>query len=277
MDIAARHAAAGEPEGLVVVANEQTAGRGRAGRTWHARPNDSLLLTVLLRPNLPVDRLGVLAPLAGVALAEAVEAETELKSWLKWPNDLWLGNRNAGCKAAGVLSIARLVDDRPEYVLVGIGVNIDGSTEELPAGATSIAEKLRGRLANPTQQNGSCGHLLDQRTAKADLRRSRAAANTGPGANKEQLRERLLAAVLAHLDYQYSAFVGSGGRPSLDRWTARAALLGESVSVEVGGESMRGVHAGIADDGALLLRRPNGVVLRVVAGDLTRGPRLVET
>lgn len=252
MDIAAEFAASGEPEGLVVVADEQTAGRGRAGRTWQAPPGSALLLTVVLRPDVPGDRLGVLAPLAGVAVAEAVEAETGLACWLKWPNDLWLGERNAGRKAAGVLASARLAGDRSAYVLLGIGINVSTPPTALPAGATSLAVAMA---------------LARAAAGEAGFDEAGGTGEVGPD------RERLLSELLARLDALYSAFVAGSGRPPLDGWRERAALLGEPVTVEVAGVVHRGVHAGIDDDGALLLRQSDGSVERIVAGDLTRGPR----
>ncbi len=241
MDLAAEFAAAGEPEGLVVVADEQTAGRGRAGRAWQAPPGSALLMTVLLRPDVPADRLSVLAPLAGVALAEAIETATGLPCWLKWPNDLWLGERNAGKKAAGVLSSARMLGGKPDHVLVGIGLNVSTPPSVLPDGATSIAVEIEAAGAG-------------QAVAHAD-------------------RERILAALLSRLDAHYAAFVLNREQPDLDGWLARAAMLGEPVMVEVGGAMHRGIHAGIDNDGALLLRLDDGSLERIVAGDLTRGPR----
>lgn len=254
MDVAAEFAA-GEPEGLVVVADEQTSGRGRAGRAWQAPPGLALLLTVLLRPDLPADRLGILAPVAGVAVAEAVEAETGLACWLKWPNDLWLGGRNAGRKTAGVLASARMVGSRPDYVLLGIGLNVSTPADALPADATSIAAEMgaaRGECQEPGGVDAGCA---------------------GTDTPMRPDRERILAALLARLDAHYAAFVASDGKPDLEGWIARAAMLGEPVAVEVGGAIRRGIHAGIADDGALLLRSPDGSVERIFAGDLTRGPR----
>ncbi len=256
MDVAAEFAAAGEPEGLVVVADEQAAGRGRAGRAWQAPPGSALLLTVLLRPEVAADRLGVLAPLAGVAVAEAVEAQTGLACWLKWPNDLWLGDRNAGKKAAGVLASARMVGGKPDHVLLGIGLNVSTPESALPDGATSIAAQIAAAHARRRVSTRGLERHVDDALA-----------------SKHPDRECILAALLARLDAHYAAFVASDGNPGLDGWLARAAMLGEPVTVEVGGATRHGNHAGIAHDGALLLRLRDGSVERIVAGDLTRGPR----
>ncbi|HEU0113731.1 MAG TPA: biotin--[acetyl-CoA-carboxylase] ligase, partial [Thermomicrobiales bacterium] len=99
MDEAARLAAAGAPEGTVVRADFQRAGRGRAGRSWESPPGAALLTTLLFRPVVPPDRLGVLALSAGVAVAEAIEAVGVGPAWLKWPNDVWLGSPVDGRKA----------------------------------------------------------------------------------------------------------------------------------------------------------------------------------
>jgi BirA family biotin operon repressor/biotin-[acetyl-CoA-carboxylase] ligase len=123
-------ARAGATEGLVVVADHQTAGRGRLGRSWVAPPGASLLVSVLLRPTLPPDGRHVLTAAAGLAMAEAVEATTGVVARLKWPNDLLVADR----KLAGVL--AEAVGDA---LVIGIGVNVawPDVPEELAAIATA--------------------------------------------------------------------------------------------------------------------------------------------
>jgi BirA family biotin operon repressor/biotin-[acetyl-CoA-carboxylase] ligase len=106
----------GAPEGVVFVADHQTAGRGRLGRTWQAPPGSSLLVTVLLRP--PEDQAELVTFAAAVSMAEAVEATTGVRALLKWPNDLTVEDR----KLAGVLAEADWHDDGV-VVCVGIGVN----------------------------------------------------------------------------------------------------------------------------------------------------------
>jgi BirA family biotin operon repressor/biotin-[acetyl-CoA-carboxylase] ligase len=135
MDEVADLAAAGEPEGTVVVAEEQTAGRGRFGRRWTAPRGTALLCSLLLRPNLPAAALPVLSLVAGVALAEAIEEVTGLSPRLKWPNDVWLGPDDR--KVAGILAVSRH-GAAAGHVVLGIGVNVNVPPAALPPGATSL-------------------------------------------------------------------------------------------------------------------------------------------
>src|SRR5215212_8533594 len=135
MDDAERLAVAGAEEGLIVVADEQTAGRGRAGRSWHAPPGTALLCSVLLRPPLPPDRLSTLPLIAGVAVAEAIEDCAPVTCRLKWPNDIWIEDR----KVAGILMNAATTAGTVDRVVLGIGVNLTARQDELPPNATSLA------------------------------------------------------------------------------------------------------------------------------------------
>jgi BirA family biotin operon repressor/biotin-[acetyl-CoA-carboxylase] ligase len=121
-------ARAGAATGTVVAADHQSAGRGRLGRAWVAPAGASLLTSVLLRPELPVERWHALVTTAGLAMAEAVEAATGVVAGLKWPNDLLVGER----KLAGVLAEAA-----GEALVIGIGVNVEW--HDVPAELTEIA------------------------------------------------------------------------------------------------------------------------------------------
>lgn len=219
MDEAARLAAAGAPDGTVVVAESQSAGRGRAGRAWTDEPGRSLLCTVLLRPAVSPARLGLLSLVAGVAAAEAIEAAAGSPVRLKWPNDLWLGDDPDHRKVGGILLQARTGPATTDHVLVGIGLNVATPAADLPPGATSIL------------------------------------ASTGRAADRDQLLATLLDRLAAGAD----AFVASGGHPDLGPWRARAALLGEEVAVEQAGVAVGGRFAGVDDDGALLLDTADGL------------------
>jgi BirA family biotin operon repressor/biotin-[acetyl-CoA-carboxylase] ligase len=129
----------GAPEGAVAATGEQTEGRGRLGRTWHAPAGTSLLFSIVLEPPVPPARLAELSLVAGAAVAEAIGSETGLRTSVKHPNDVLVGGR----KVAGIL--AEAVEGR---VVLGIGVNVSQTEAQLPEQATSLS--LEGAAADPT-------------------------------------------------------------------------------------------------------------------------------
>ena len=141
MDLAHQLAAAGAPAGTVVLADEQTAGRGRNGRAWHSAPLGGVWLTVIERPD-DVSGLDVLSLRLGLRLAHALERFAEGPVSVKWPNDLFLASR----KLAGVLVEARWRGGVPDWVAVGIGINLGvppgvtaGIPPRVPAGVSAAA------------------------------------------------------------------------------------------------------------------------------------------
>ena len=142
MTEAAAWAAEGAPHGALVTARHQSAGRGRHGRAWAAGPGEGLLFTVVLRPSLGPDRLGLVPVAAGLAVAEAVEA-WGVRASLKWPNDVRVGGR----KLAGVLAEASHGPAGP-VVLLGVGLNVRQRAFPPGLAATSLAAET-GRDADP--------------------------------------------------------------------------------------------------------------------------------
>ena len=126
----------GAPEGLVVVADHQTGGRGRLGRTWSAAPGTALLVSVLLRPPLPIDEVPVVLMAAGLAACDGVEAAAGFRPGLKWPNDLVVEDR----KLAGLLTEA--TGGAEPGVVLGLGINVAAAAypAELAGEATSCEE-----------------------------------------------------------------------------------------------------------------------------------------
>lgn len=220
------------PEGAVVIAAEQTGGRGRLGRRWHSPPGHGLCLSLVLRPPLPPHLAPPLALVAAVALADAVEgagADPELK----WPNDVLLGGR----KVAGILTEMATSGGAIEHVVLGIGVNLGGTEfpAELSGRATSLA------LAVP--------RLAGDAAALDPL---------GFGA-----------ALLGHLEPWYQRFLDEGPAPVIAAWKRRARLFGRDIEVHSGSERYAGVAEDLDGDGALVLRLASGERLRVVAGEIT--------
>lgn len=135
---------AGEPEGTVVLAEAQTAGRGRSGRVWHSERGTGLYFTVLLRPRLSPAQAPLLTMLAGVSAYTAIAAQTGLVPELKWPNDVLLNGKKLG----GILTEMHAEPNVVRFVIVGIGINVN--QEKFPADISAIATSIRkesGRIS----------------------------------------------------------------------------------------------------------------------------------
>jgi BirA family biotin operon repressor/biotin-[acetyl-CoA-carboxylase] ligase len=245
---AAEAARAGAAEGLVVVAERQTAGRGRLGRTWSSPPRAGLTTSLLLRPGRPdaargwspisPARYGWLPLLAGVALAEAVTRLTELDTELKWPNDLLVQGR----KCAGILAEAVPTGGsaEPPAVVVGIGLNVTLRLDELPgpdgtAGLPATSLALAGAAATD--------------------------------------RDPLLRALLRSVAAWYLRWREAGGDAEAsglrEAYTRRCASLGRHVRVLLpDGVELTGTATAVDGDGRLLLRTATGDEQAVAAGDI---------
>lgn len=228
-DVAKELAARGAEEGTVVVADEQTAGRGRMKRRWLAPPGTCLLCSLLFRPQLPPTRTNQLTMLCSLAAADAVEQVAGLPVVLKWPNDL-ITQSPTWKKLAGVLTETGIVGERLEFAVVGIGINVNVPSETLPTldpNATSIL------------------------------------AETG----REVDLMALLATLLAGVETRYKR-LRTGKNPRTE-WAARLATLGQRVEATTSEGVLAGVAESVDEEGALLLRAPDGGLHRLLAGDVT--------
>jgi BirA family biotin operon repressor/biotin-[acetyl-CoA-carboxylase] ligase len=211
--VAAALAAEGAPEGAVVVADVQTAGRGRLERTWEAEPGSSLLVSVLLRPTgLPVPRWHLVTAAAGLAAQSACSSVAGVEVAIKWPNDLLIGKG----KVAGILAEAS-----GSAVVLGMGLNVHGA----PPGAVSLDE--------------AAGRRVD--------------------------RGALLVEWLTRLDRLLGRW-----EVVADQYRSRCSTVGQQVVVGRGGEGdeLRGRAEAIDGQGRLLVRRPDGSLATVAAGDV---------
>ncbi|MEU5947468.1 biotin--[acetyl-CoA-carboxylase] ligase [Micromonospora sp. NPDC047465] len=241
----AEAARAGEPEGLVVVAERQIAGRGRRGRAWQSPARAGIATSVLLRPGeavtdrgwppVPPSGYGWLPLLAGVALVEAVARLAELDAGLKWPNDLLIGD----AKCAGILAEAVPGDSpaQPPAIVLGIGLNVTLRADELP-------EHPTGLPATSLQLAGA---------AATD-------------------RDPLLRALLRSVADWYARWRSAGGDAVAsglrDAYLAACATIGRQVRVLLpGGGEITGAATGVDADGRLLVTTPTGV-RALAAGDV---------
>lgn len=221
------------PHGAVVIADAQTRGRGRLGRSWHSPPGESLYFSAVLRPTLEPRRIPPLTLTAAVALAEAV-LETGVTPELKWPNDVLVGGR----KLAGILTELVCAGQRIDFVVLGIGVNLNNERfpPELAASATSLGLVLGRRIE----------------------------------------REAFVRALCERLEVWYERFTSAGPAPVIAAWKEHARMLGGRVTVTLGGpkgpgqkaETITGVAEDLDLDGMLVVRGEDGSVVRVVAGEV---------
>lgn len=150
MDDATAHAKRGAPAGVVIVASEQTEGRGQRGRQWMAPAGSSLLMTAIARPDCSLDQLDDIPEHVGHHVSQAIERWAGLTCQIKLPNDLMID----GKKVAGILCQSSVEGQRVNYVLIGIGINVNIGRDDLPLPtATSIEIE--------TGQQGDLNELLD--------------------------------------------------------------------------------------------------------------------
>ena len=213
-------AMAGAPEGAIVVADHQTGGKGRWGRSWFSLPGRLLQFSLILRPRLAPERHGLLTAALGVASARAVRAVTAVGVEIKWPNDLVV----AGKKISGMLVESVLAGPEITVAVCGIGINVGLSADEIP-------KDLRGRAS------------------------SLAIEIRGKGREQAPSRSELLARILAEIEVRYVA-IGGGNATDLVR-EARdlSAVIGRGVVIRsADGTTIEGIAEDLDDDAALVVR-----------------------
>ncbi|RME44234.1 MAG: biotin--[acetyl-CoA-carboxylase] ligase [Caldilineae bacterium] len=229
-----RLADVGAPEGTLVIADEQLAGRGRFERRWLAPPGSSLLTSLLFRPTfLPPDRVQYITMLCALAAVDAIAATTGVSVELKWPNDLLYGGR----KLAGLLTELSFAGERLDWVVVGLGLNV----------------------------NVDFSALVASSQAYAALAKTATSLRMITGTHVPRLP--LLQAYLQAVERRYDAL--KRGETPYKAWVAKLTMLGQPVAVSTGEAVLAGVAEGVDEGGALLLRLPDGRLERVLAGDVT--------
>lgn len=221
------------PSGAVLLADYQETGRGRFNRSWEAPPHTSLLLSILLRPDWDISRLSWLTMLASLSVAEAVEKETGLPVFLKWPNDVVIDHNGKWAKVCGILLEGALSQSEGiEYTVLGIGINVNIPQSEFPS-AVQPATSLMVAAGRPIS------------------------------------RLSLLMELLQSVERNYDAAQNS--ESPYQRWNKRLITLGQRIAAHrVGQEkSLVGTAEATNEWGHLLVRDDNGQLHTITAGDVT--------
>jgi BirA family biotin operon repressor/biotin-[acetyl-CoA-carboxylase] ligase len=218
----------GAPEGTIVVAETQTQGRGRRGRTWFSPPGSGIYMSIVLRPRVQPHEAPLLTLVAAVSMTETLFEMVDLPFKIKWPNDILI----EGKKISGILTEMSLEMERVDYVIVGVGLNVNTEPDAMEDEIREIASSLR---------------IL-----------------TG----KVFSRIQILQVFLKRLEHYYDLFQDRQFETIRNRWKELSGVIGRQVKIINPDGVCEGEAVDIDSDGFLVLRSPTGDFQRIVAGDV---------
>lgn len=231
-NLAKKLAAEGCQEGTVVVAEAQSAGRGRISRGWYSPHGKGIWMSVVLRPPFGPQEAPKCTLMAAVAINKAIRDFTGIKSGIKWPNDILYN----GKKMVGILTEMSAEMDAINYVVIGMGINVNIDAADFPPEIADIASSLSSAVGRKVE------------------------------------RLPLLAAILKQLEVLYGEVTAHGFERMFDEWRAQSVTLGQAVNVIAASHNFEGVAVNIDEDGALLVKTADGLK-KVIAGDVSIRPK----
>ncbi|WP_404329094.1 biotin--[acetyl-CoA-carboxylase] ligase [Mesobacillus maritimus] len=226
--IAHRLATEGAAEGTVIVAEEQLLGRGRLDRKWHSPKYSGIWMSIILRPNLPMQKAPQLTLVTAVAVVQAIEEVTGLLPQIKWPNDILI----SGKKVTGILTEMQADADRINAIIVGIGINVNQKRDDFPEEIQQIATSL--------------------------------AAESGQNIS----RARLMQEVFARLEKLYQTYLKDGFFPIKLLWESYALSIGKEIIARTVTGDIYGKALGITEDGVLNIQQADGEIRQVYSADI---------
>lgn len=227
--IAHEKARNGAKDGTVILAEEQTLGRGRMTRPWESTKNKGVWMTVIIRPDIPPQMASQFTLVAAVAVTKAIKEMSEkLQPEIKWPNDILI----RGKKCTGILTEMQSEPDCVQALLVGIGINVNHIEEDFSADIQHIATSLAIEAGEPIS------------------------------------RARLIANILHYLEQYSDLYVTQGFAPIKEMWEQSSCTIGKKVEVTTLREVFTGVAIGINEDGVLQVKLATGEVRPIYSGDI---------
>ena len=225
---ARRLAQKGAPDGTLVVAEKQTEGRGRKGRDWYSPAGKGVYASLILRPTIPLEETPTITLAAAVALVEAIDAVSGCTPTIKWPNDILINGR----KVAGLLTELSCEMDRVDFIILGVGLNVNVPRKEFPEGFRYPASSLLAETGTPYS------------------------------------RAELLAAWMNCLEPWMDSLQAHGASRIISRWQHLANIVGRDVTIDRGRDSVRGRVTAIGPDGALIVEDRTGTPHHILSGDV---------
>jgi BirA family transcriptional regulator, biotin operon repressor / biotin---[acetyl-CoA-carboxylase] ligase len=215
-------------EGTTVIAEEQTAGRGRMDRKWHSPKYTGIWMSIILRPNIPIPKAPQLTLIAAVGVVQAIEEVTGLLPEIKWPNDILIN----GKKVTGILTELQAEADRINSVIIGIGINVNTKKEDFPEELENIASSL----------SIESGSIVD--------------------------REKMIRIILEKLEKLYLLYLEKGFFPIKLMWESYAVSIGKGITARTLTGEIKGKATGITEDGVLLIEDAAGKIHNIYSADI---------
>ncbi len=258
-DAASELADYGYPDGYVVIAGSQTAGKGRMGRQWFSPPGMGIYMSFILKPDANALQPGLITLAGAAAAAEGIEKATGIKAGIKWPNDLMLEDR----KVCGILAGSKVTGGRIRYIILGIGINVYQTDMDFPGQLSRTAISLEGYQAKGAGMVG-CGCV-----------------KRGGAVPAERLDiNRIAAEVINSFDRLYSAAGASTGASAeasaqqraraetISIWKKYNATIGKQVSFMHGDMQKTGKALDLNERGELAVELPGGETVMLSAGEI---------
>ncbi len=228
-DTAKEFAAKGAAEGTAIVADCQKKGKGRLSRRWESPAGVNIYTSIILRPNILPAYAPQLTLVSAIAAAETISAYLKKAPEVKWPNDIIINSR----KAAGILTEMNSEMDRINFVVIGIGVNLNITKKMFPEELRQIATSLK-------EETGRDISRID-----------------------------FIQTLYMNMERWYKEYIKNGFEPVRKAWTDYFNMRGKMVKVQQLNNVIKGIAIGIDNDGALLLKGKDGKVARILSGDVT--------
>jgi len=224
MDVAMELGFKGASEGTAVLAETQTKGKGRLGRIWFSPKYKGIYLSLILRPKFEPQNSPLLTLLSAVSISEAIKGHLGIDAQIKWPNDILIHHK----KVAGILTELKAETDEVNFVIIGIGINVNNEKKSLISGSISLKEAKGETISRPA----------------------------------------LLQEVFCRIEANYQELIHKGPKYIIDKWREHSITLGRRVKVYSHRHHIEGEAVNIDSDGALLVRSDSGITQKVMAGDV---------
>ncbi len=227
-DLAHRLAQEGVEEGHVVIADEQKKGKGRLGREWYSPIGTSIYMSIILKPKIPPQQAPQLTLLAAVGVVQGIKRATGLDCDIKWPNDVLIN----GKKVVGILTEMQSEPDAVHSVIIGIGINVNQSSEQFPSAIRDIATSLAVE------------------------------------SKKDQNRSEIIRCIFQEIEKLYNLYLEFGFSVIKPLWESYAVSLGRQIKARTVNNVLVGLAKGITDEGVLLLEDDFGKTHHIYSADI---------